>query len=109
MQNKSTGLEKVGAFLIEEAAMMQSSLIGKIEKANRYAQELERVTFSELSVKFRGENDAYETSYKDGKWRCTCRFYSQWGLCCHTMAMEKILAKMLPPEAMTSPMSAASI
>ena len=35
---------------------MQSSLIGKIEKANRYAQETDRVTFHELSVNFRGEN-----------------------------------------------------
>ena len=89
--------------------MMQSSLIGKIEKAKRYAQETDRVTFNELSVKFRGENDTYDTSFKDGKWRCTCRFFSQWGFCCHTMAMEKILSNMLPPEALTSPMSEASI
>ncbi len=47
---------------------MQSSLIGKIEKAKRYAQETERVTFSELSVKFRGENDNYTTEYRNGKW-----------------------------------------
>jgi hypothetical protein len=88
--------------------MMQSSLIGKIEKAIRYARETERVTFHELSVKFRGENDTYDTSLKDGKWRCTCNFFSKWGFCCHTMAMEKILANMLPPEALTSPMSKAS-
>jgi hypothetical protein len=89
--------------------MMQSSLIGKIEKAKRYAQETDRVTFNGLSVKFRGENDTYDTSFKDGKWRCTCNFFSKWGLCCHTMAMEKILSGMLPPEALTSPMSEASI
>jgi len=78
---------------------MQSSLIGKVEKANRYAQETDRVTFSEFAVKFRGENDEYDTSYKDGKWHCTCHFFSNWGLCSHTMALEKILADMLPPEA----------
>ncbi len=89
--------------------MMQSSLIGKIEKAKRYAQETERVTFNELSVKFRGENDSYDTGFKSGKWHCTCNFYSQWGFCCHTMAMEKILSNMLPPEAMTSPMSKAAV
>jgi len=33
---------------------MQSSLIGKIEKAKRYAHEKDRVTFNELSVKFHG-------------------------------------------------------
>jgi len=81
---------------------MQSSLIGKIEKAKRYAEEKDRVTFNELSVKFRGENNDYETSYRDGKWHCTCGFYSSWGLCCHTMAMEKILAEMLPPEAINT-------
>ena len=81
---------------------MQSSLIGKIEKAKRYAQETERVTFSELSVKFRGEHDDYTTSFKDGKWRCSCHFFSTWGLCSHTMALERILGNMLPKEALTT-------
>lgn len=78
---------------------MQSSLIGKIEKAKRYAQETDRVTFSDFSVEFRGENDSYTTEYKDGKWHCSCRFFSSWGLCSHTMALEKILGNMLPEEA----------
>ncbi len=83
---------------------MQSSLIGKIEKAKRYAEEKERVTFSQLSVKFRGDNDEYTINYQDGKWYCSCRFFSNWGLCSHTMAMEKILSKMLPEEALTTPL-----
>jgi hypothetical protein len=86
---------------------VQSSLIGKIEKAKRYAQEKDRVTFSELAVKFRGENDEYSVGYSDGKWHCTCRFFSQWGLCSHTMAMENILKDMLPEEALKSPMATA--
>ena len=81
---------------------MHSSLIGKIEKANRYAQETERITFHELSVKFQGEHDNYDTSYKDGKWYCSCHFFSSWGRCSHTMALEKILGKMLPEEALTT-------
>ena len=81
---------------------MQSSLIGKIEKAKCYARETERVTFSEFSTKFRGENDDYTTSYQDGKWHCSCRFFASWGLCSHTMALEKILGKMLPKEALTT-------
>lgn len=87
---------------------MQSSLIGKIEKAKRYAMEPDRVTFLELAVKFHGENSDYNTSYKDGKWNCTCSFFSKWGLCSHTMAMEKILANMLPPEARTTQCEAPS-
>jgi len=81
---------------------MQSSLIGKIEKAKRYAQETERVTFAEFSAKFRGENDDYNISYKDGKWHCSCHFFASWGLCSHTMALEKILGNMLPKEALTT-------
>jgi hypothetical protein len=81
---------------------MQSSLIGKIEKAKRYAQEKERVTFSELSTRFRGENDEYTVGYKDGKWHCTCRFFSQWGMCSHTMALERMLKDMLPEEALST-------
>ena len=88
---------------------MQSSLIGKIEKANRYAQEKDRVTFTELSVKFHGENSDYDVTFKDGKWRCTCSFYNQWGLCSHTMAMEKILENMLPPEARKAQLNAAGL
>ena len=81
---------------------MQSSLIGKIEKSKRYAQEPERVTFSELSVKFRGENNDYTTEYKEGKWHCSCHFFSSWGLCSHTMALERMLSTMLPKEALTT-------
>ncbi len=88
---------------------MQSSLIGKIEKAKRYAQEKNRVTFRELTVKFHGENNDYDVAFKDGKWRCTCSFFSMWGLCSHTMAMEKILENMLPPEARTAHMDAAGL
>jgi len=84
---------------------MQSSLIGKIEKAKRYAQETDRVTFSELSVKFRGEHDNYVSSLKEDKWHCTCSFFSSWGICSHTMALEKILGNMLPKEARVTPLS----
>ncbi len=81
---------------------MQSSLIGKIEKAKRYAQETDRITFSQLTVTFRGNNDSHTTSYRDGKWHCSCDFFSSWGLCSHTMAMEKVLGTMLPEDALTT-------
>ena len=82
---------------------MQSSLIGKIEKAKRYAQETDRITFSELSVNFRGDNDTYTTEYKNGKWHCSCHFFASWGLCSHTMALERVLRNMLPEEALSTP------
>lgn len=81
---------------------MQSSLIGKIEKAKRYAEETERISFTEFSIKFRGDNDSHTTGYQDGKWHCSCHFFPSWGLCCHTMALERILGNMLPKKAITS-------
>ncbi len=88
---------------------MQSSIIGKIEKAKRYAEETERITFSDFSVKFRGDNSVYTTSLKEGKLHCTCPFHAQWKICAHTMAMEKILDKMLPEEARSNPYIAAKL
>ena len=81
---------------------MQSSLIGKIEKAKRYAEEKDRITFTGLSVEFRGENDSHTTELKDGQWHCSCNFFPSWGRCSHTMALEKILGEMLPKEALVT-------
>ncbi len=87
---------------------MRSSLIGKIEKAKRYAQEPDRVNLSSLTADFRGENDNYKVSYADGKWQCSCHFFSQWGICSHTMALQQMLADVLPKEALDSPVMAQS-
>lgn len=77
---------------------MHSSLIGKIEKAKRYAEERDRITFSEFKVDFRGEHDSYAVSFKDGQWACSCNFFIGWKVCSHTMAMQKVLREMLPKE-----------
>jgi hypothetical protein len=77
---------------------MQSSLIGKIEKAKRYAEErATRIQFTSLSVNFKGDNDDHRVELRDGAWHCTCDFFRGWGLCCHTMALEKVLDGTLPP------------
>jgi hypothetical protein len=67
--------------------IVHSSLIGKIEKAKRYAQEPDRVTLSEFAADFRGDHDNYTVSYKNKKWHCTCPFFSQRGTCSHVMAL----------------------
>ena len=69
---------------------MYSSVIGKIEKAKRYAEEKGRVTFSSFVVTFRGENDDHKVEYSDGNLTCTCTF-------CHSMALQRMLEEMLPP------------
>jgi hypothetical protein len=84
---------------------MQSSLIGKIEKAKRYAQERNRITFTNFTVNFQGEHNDYQVNYQEGRWQCSCHFFSNWGVCSHTMAMQKILAEMLPPEAISPHLS----
>jgi len=78
---------------------LQSSLIGKIEKARRYAEERdERVRFQSLSVRFRGENDEHEVRLADSRWSCSCDFFDAYGTCCHTMALERVLEGMLAAE-----------
>ena len=78
---------------------MNSSLIGKLEKARRYAQERERVTFEAFRVTFKGDNGDHVVSYGEGGWQCSCDFFPDRGLCSHTMALEKIMDPMLPHEA----------
>ena len=45
---------------------MHSSLIGKVEKANRYARELDRMTIDRLNLTFRGDNDTHHVSLDAG-------------------------------------------
>jgi hypothetical protein len=75
---------------------VQSSLIGKIEKAKRYAEEPERVTISSFSAVFKGENDSHTLTLCDGKWNCNCHFFSEWGECVHIMTLQRLLGRMLP-------------
>jgi len=78
---------------------MDSGMIGKIEKSKRYAEEPERVRFEQFQLTFQGTNANHTVSYARGSWRCSCRFFATRGICSHTMAMERLLGVMLPPEA----------
>ena len=78
---------------------MNSSVIGKIEKAKRYAKERDRMQVSALNVHFRGENDEHDVSLAGGKWHCTCEFFAGHGTCAHSMALEHVLEGMVPAAA----------
>ena len=78
---------------------MDSGMIGKIQKSKRYAQEPERIEFEQFQVTFQGTNSQHKVAYDKGKWQCTCNFFASRGVCSHTMAMERLLGVMLPPEA----------
>ncbi len=81
---------------------MNSGLIGKIEKAKRYAEERGRIRVSGLKADFDGENDRHSVSLEGDEWRCNCNFFSGFGACAHTMALEHILQGMLPRSAMSA-------
>ena len=74
---------------------MDSSIIGKIEKARRYAEEKERVSISQFSATFQGNHNNYEVSYDSGSWHCECHFFATRAVCSHTMALQRMLEAML--------------
>ncbi len=77
---------------------MDSSMIGKIEKAKRYATEApRRVVFSQFAVTVQGDNNTYAVTFDNARWSCGCHYFATRGLCSHTMTMERVLGVMLPP------------
>ena len=80
---------------------MNSSMIGKIEKAHRYAREPERVQLQELVASFRGGHDDYAIRLRDGQWECSCHTFSSHmvGTCSHVMALQQMLGSMLSSDA----------
>jgi len=74
---------------------VDSGMISKIQKAKRYAEEPQRVTFRSFSVSFAGDHSSYAVSYDQGVWTCECEFFKQRGICSHTMALERLLEPML--------------
>ncbi len=77
---------------------MNSSMIGKIEKAHRYAQEPNRIRINGLNASFHGGHDDYTISLNDGHWTCSCNTFSSHviGTCAHIMAIQQLLSPMLP-------------
>ena len=75
---------------------MYSSLIGKVQKAQQYAEERNRVVITHFSASFRGEHDSYQITYEEGRWKCSCEHFGDDSFCTHTMAVERMLDGMLP-------------
>ena len=75
---------------------MDYGMIGKIEKAKRYADERDRINFEAFTVTFDGANNPHVVNFKENKWQCDCDFFQTRGRCSHTMALEIILEGMLP-------------
>jgi hypothetical protein len=75
---------------------MNSGMIGKIEKAHRYAGERERFQFEGLQVSVQGDNTAHTVTLRDSRWGCDCDFFAHNESCAHTMALGLMLEGMAP-------------
>ncbi|HEU0163420.1 MAG TPA: SWIM zinc finger family protein [Thermomicrobiales bacterium] len=77
---------------------MNSSMISKIEKAHRYAQEPERVSVAAFQATFHGGHDDYQVSLAGDNWACSCHTFDSLGTCSHVMAIQQMLGIMLPED-----------
>src|SRR5262245_3812136 len=75
------------------------NVVSDVEKAKRYAEELDRIRIQSFAVQFDGKHRAHHTRYTNGMWECDCDFFKSRSVCSHTMAMERILKGMLAPTA----------
>ena len=77
---------------------MVSSIIGKVDKARKYAEETERVSVTSFRAIFDGKHNIYEVGFDSGNWQCQCLFFTTRGVCSHTMALQRILEDVLSTE-----------
>ncbi|MEI7926162.1 MAG: SWIM zinc finger family protein [Chloroflexota bacterium] len=70
---------------------MQSGMIGKIEKAHRYAEERSRFDFHSMVVTVHGNNSDHTVHYDGERWSCDCDYFQQQRTCAHTMSLEGML------------------
>jgi SWIM zinc finger len=78
---------------------MDYGMISQIEKARRYAEEPQRITFNSFTVLFNGNNSDYTITLDDQGWNCTCPGFQSHGICPHIMTLERLFKPMLkrPP------------
>jgi len=76
---------------------MEYGIIGKIEKAKRYAEQRERFLFTRFDLTFRGDNSDHRVSFENGTFNCDCEFFIAHQRCAHSMALEDHLLKDMMP------------
>ena len=70
---------------------MQSGMIGKIEKAHRYAEERGRFEIHSMVVTVHGENSDHTVHFDGARWSCDCDYFQMQRACAHTIALEVVL------------------
>ncbi len=74
---------------------MDYGLIGKLEKAKRYAEDRKRFHFDSFTLTFRGDNNDHVVRFDQGVFWCDCEFFITHRRCSHTMALEILLKDMI--------------
>ena len=74
---------------------MDYGMIGKIEKAKRYAEDPTRFRFNKFELTFRGDNNDHHVTYDNGVFTCDCEFFLTHKRCGHSMAIEILLKDMI--------------
>ena len=78
---------------------MYSSLISKIEKAKRYADEPERISYRNFKVAFRGDNGTHAVSLNGDDWSCEFDHFHTSGLGAHVMTLQRVFESHLSENA----------
>jgi hypothetical protein len=78
---------------------MDYGMIGKREKAKRYAEEQSRFLLNKFDVTFHGDNNNHHVTFDNGMFTCDCEFFMTHQRCAHTMALEIKFQGMLPETA----------
>ncbi|MCB0102822.1 MAG: hypothetical protein H6635_07955 [Anaerolineales bacterium] len=74
---------------------MDYGMIGKLEKAKRYAEDRHRFRFNKFELTFHGDNNEHNVNYEDGNFHCDCEFFLTHKRCGHSMALEILLKDMI--------------
>ncbi|MCU0498240.1 MAG: SWIM zinc finger domain-containing protein [Anaerolineae bacterium] len=77
---------------------MDYSMIGKIEKSKKYAEDPSRVTFNSFTLEFKGSNSSYTITLGPDGWHCSCPGFQKYGICPHIMSLERSFGPMLKRE-----------
>ena len=75
---------------------MDYGMIGKREKAKRYAEEQNRFVLNKFDVTFHGDNNNHHVTFDNGEFQCDCEFFLTHKRCAHTMALEIKFQGILP-------------
>lgn len=83
------------------------NVVSDVDKANRYALEKDRIHLRAFDVSFHGDNDDHRITFNEGDFDCACSFFHSRHVCGHSMAIEKLLGRMIKVN-QQSPMAAAA-